>query len=165
MIDTKREATEADIESATRRRNRNRILDATKELLTEGQRFTKLSINRIAQTAGVSRAAFYLHFQSKSDLIAGLAKRETDRWIESATPALVNASIKKDGLQQLAWNAIALFRDNRGALAGIIEMAEYDDQTRAAWRETIHGIARLFQIESNKIARRSRWTRLSICHG
>nr|AKB95183.1 transcriptional regulator,tetR family [uncultured bacterium] len=133
-------------DTATRRRNRNRILDAATELLSTGEPLTKLSIRRIAKSAGISRATFYLHFKSKHDLIAALAKRETDPWIELAAPALDAGSISRADMEQVARGAIDLYRTHRGVLAGIIELAEYDDETRQAWRETIHEFANRFQV-------------------
>lgn len=135
----------SDVDSATRVRTRNRILDATKKLLTGGEPLAKLSIHRIAQTTGISRATFYLHFQSKHDLITRLAQRETSPWVELAAPVLAEVSITREEMTRVARAAIDVYRVNRGVLAGIIEMAEYDAETREAWRETIHGIANLFQ--------------------
>ncbi len=139
------------VESATRMRTRNRILDATSQLLSAGERLATSSVNRIAKMAGVSRATFYLHFRSKHELIAALAQREIRPWIDSATNALDNASIDRANLVQVAEGILDVYRAKRGVLAGIIEMAEQDDQTRLAWRETIHSIAQVFQAA---IARR-----------
>jgi AcrR family transcriptional regulator len=134
------------LDTATRRRTRHRILDATKKRLTAGEPLTKLSIQRIVKTAGVSRATFYLHFQSKQELIAALAKRELTPWLQSAAPALQNATLTRDVLEQLAGGAIEIYRANRGVLAGILEMSEYDLDTRLAWQQTIHEIADLFAL-------------------
>ncbi len=134
------------VDTATRTRTRNRILDATSQLLTAGEPLARLSINRIATTAGVSRAAFYLHFSSKHDLIAKLAQRETNPLIEMAGPALNGGLITRGDLVQVAQSAVAVYRTNRGVLSGILELAEYDDDTREAWRETIYRIAKLFQV-------------------
>ncbi len=133
------------VDTATRTRTRNRILDATTQLLTAGEPLARLSINRIAKTAGVSRATFYLHFASKYDLIAKLAERETSPLIELAGPTLSDALITRDDLIRVAQSAIAVYRTNRGVLSGILELAEYDDETREAWRTTIYKIAELFQ--------------------
>lgn len=139
------------VDTATRTRTRNRILDATSQLLTAGEPLARLSINRIATTAGVSRATFYLHFTSKGDLIAKLAQRETNPLIEIAGPALNGALITREDLIQVAQSAVTVYRVNRGVLSGILELAEYDDDTHAAWRETVYRIAELFQQAISKL--------------
>lgn len=140
-----------ELESATRLRTRNRILDATLQLLTEGERLATSSVHRIAKTAGISRATFYLHFKSKHDLIAALAQREVRPWIEMTAQVLSDAAVDREGLKRVAQGVVDVYRSKRAALAGIIEMAESDDETRQAWRETIHSIAEEFQAA---IARR-----------
>lgn len=49
-----------------------RLLNAGCTLFTEGG-YEATTIDQIASAAGVSRAAFYLHFESKSDIIHALA--------------------------------------------------------------------------------------------
>ncbi len=134
-----------ELESATRLRTRNRILDATLQLLTEGERLATSSVHRIAKTAGISRATFYLHFKSKHDLIAALAQREIRPWIEMTAQVLADAAVDRESLKRVAQGVVDVYRSKRAALAGIIEMAESDDETRQAWRETIHSIAQEFQ--------------------
>jgi AcrR family transcriptional regulator len=146
MSETRMAAIDSDGDTATRQRNRNRILDATSELLSAGEPLAKLSIHRIATSAGISRATFYLHFKSKRDLIAALAKRQTDPWIELAAPALDAGTITRAEMRRVAQGAVDLYRSNRGVLAGIIELAEYDFETRQAWRETIYSFAERFQV-------------------
>jgi AcrR family transcriptional regulator len=135
----------ADHDSATRQRNRNRILDAATELLSSGQPLTKLSVNRIAQSAGISRATFYLHFASKRDLMTALTKREIEPWLDSAMPALQAGTITRDEIEQLSQALVAVYRAHRGVFDGIIELAEYDEETKQAWQETTYGIAAAFQ--------------------
>lgn len=132
-------------DTATRRRNRNRILDATSQLLSSGERLAKLSIDRIAKAAGMSRATFYLHFKSKHDLIAALAERELAPWTSMVAAALAVDQITRDQMRQIASGLMEVYRANQGTMTGIIEMAEYDDETRQAWRETIESIAGQFQ--------------------
>lgn len=136
---------ELDADTATRRRTKARILEATTRLLTAGQPLTKLSIQRIAKTAGISRATFYLHFGSKHELMSLLARQTTSPWTRLAASALENAELTWEDVANVVRGAIEVYREHRGVLAGIIEMAEYDPETRAAWRETMHEMARLFQ--------------------
>src|SRR5258706_16356809 len=53
------------------RHTRSALLDAARELI-EQEGVEKLSMARIADKAGVSRRAVYLHFASRTDLMTGL---------------------------------------------------------------------------------------------
>ncbi len=77
-------------EGDRRAQTRRHVLDATRELLATGEAFATLSIQRIVEKAGVSRATFYLHFRSKRELIAALAQMETSQWRQIAAPFLMN---------------------------------------------------------------------------
>jgi len=57
--------------NARGRRTRSALLDAARALLETGS-FGALSIGAVAERAGVSRRAVYLHFASPSDLIGAL---------------------------------------------------------------------------------------------
>ena len=61
-------------------------------------------------------------------------------------PALQAGTITRSEMSQVASGLVAVYRANRGVLDGIIELAEYDDEARQAWHETVHGIAAAFQI-------------------
>lgn len=132
-------------ETATRLRNRHRILDGLSALLESGERMTKLSAGRIAAAAGLSRAAFYLHFSGKPEVIAALVDREIQPWVEQTVPLLQSASISLDQVREVVTALFAIYRANQGAVAGIIETAEYDDETQQIWRATLAGIAERFQ--------------------
>jgi len=134
-----------DAETATRLRNRNRILDGLSELLESGERMTKLSAGRIAEAAGLSRAAFYLHFKSKPEVIAALVEREIQPWTEQTAPLLQSDSINRDQVREVITALFSVYRANQGAVAGIIETAEYDDETHQIWRQTLAEIAARFQ--------------------
>ncbi len=59
----------------------NRILDAAFDLITH-YGYDKTPVSEIADEAGVSKGAIYLHFDSKIDLFDALLKREMDNYAE-----------------------------------------------------------------------------------
>jgi AcrR family transcriptional regulator len=62
----------------SRAQTRARLLDAAYQVFaTEG--IEPASIDRIAELAGYSRGAFYSNFQTKEELLAALAERESER--------------------------------------------------------------------------------------
>lgn len=60
---------------------RDRILDAAAELFTH-YGFDKSTVSEIARTAGVSKGAIYLHFESKDQLLEALIIREMKVYAE-----------------------------------------------------------------------------------
>lgn len=69
-------------------RTRDLLLDALVSLLME-RGYEKLTIQKILDRAGVGRATFYAHFQSKEDLLscslARLRANLTEQWNSAAT--------------------------------------------------------------------------------
>lgn len=69
--------------SSTRQRVRQtsseqRILDATRTLLADGESFANLPVERIISAAGVSRSTFYGYFADKNELVLRVAEPFTD---------------------------------------------------------------------------------------
>jgi AcrR family transcriptional regulator len=61
-------------QNARSRRSRAALLDATRELITEGG-FDALTMAAIAERAGVSRRSVYLHFTTRAELVTALFSR------------------------------------------------------------------------------------------
>lgn len=66
-----------------------RILDAAANLFTH-YGYDKTTVSDIAQEAGVSKGAIYLHFESKDDLFEALLMREIQKYTENLL-ALIEA--------------------------------------------------------------------------
>ncbi|WP_267617246.1 TetR/AcrR family transcriptional regulator [Gordonia bronchialis] len=50
-----------------------RVLAAVEQLLADGERFTEIPVQRIAERSGMSRPAFYQYFPDKSDVLIRVA--------------------------------------------------------------------------------------------
>lgn len=61
-------------QNARSRRSREALLDATRELLSEGG-FDALTMAAVADRAGVSRRSVYLHFSTRAELVTALFGR------------------------------------------------------------------------------------------
>lgn len=119
-----------------------RILGATEDLLQGGASLAGLSVSKIADAAGVSRATFYLHFPDKRALIARLAEQRLSEFGMITEPFLSGEITGRDGLEQTIGGLVRNWNDRAGVLASIVELAEYDDGAREAWAETIGEIAK-----------------------
>lgn len=100
------------------------VMSALRELLDTGEAFSEISVQRILEQAGVSRATFYAHFQSKSDVLVRLTNglRESllalaQQWDPGDSP---------DRLAQFFEEVIKIHRAHHSVLAAVREAATYD---------------------------------------
>lgn len=143
MSDARSVTISAGNEADRRAQTRQQILEATRGLLAGGEAFAKLSIQRIVAAAGISRATFYLHFRTKRELIGQLAAQETEEWTTIAAPFLGHVQADRDVLAEAMAGAVRAWGEHVAVLSAIIELAEYDGETRKGWHDTLGGIAAL----------------------
>lgn len=87
---------------------RGRLLRAVDELAEAGESYADISIERLATTAGLSRATFYIYFDGKADLLAA--------WFDETLVELAGACAT-----WLALDANSTRADLRTALAEIVD--------------------------------------------
>jgi AcrR family transcriptional regulator len=125
-----------------------RLLDATERLMRDGASFTELSVDRLATEAAMSRASFYIYFESKGDLLRRLAGQVfgdladgAERWWGVAwrhDPDDVHAAMA---------DIIARYRRHQPVLVALNEMAAYDPLVASTYRSLLTGISeRLTQV-------------------
>jgi AcrR family transcriptional regulator len=125
-----------------------RLLDATERLMRDGASFTELSVDRLAGEAGMSRANFYIYFEDKGDLLRRLAGQvfgdlaaSAERWWSMAWRH------DPDDVRSAMTGIIASYRRHQPVLVALNEMAGYDPQVAATYRELLTGISgRLTQV-------------------
>src|SRR5690606_9372524 len=71
---------------------RSEIVDCAMRLFIE-RGYDGTSINQIIGRAGISKGAFYHHFESKEDLIEALAARYAEESLAAAQPVLDDESL------------------------------------------------------------------------
>lgn len=135
---TQLQATRNDSRRANTRRE---IVAAVSDLLDQGQAFSEISVSRIAQHAGLSRATFYLHFNDKRDLLGDLASQELSQWRAIADPLFENTSAGREEIESTLRALMNLWDQHRGVLGALIAMAEHDEAARTAWRAAIGAVA------------------------
>lgn len=117
-----------------------KILEGTSRLLDAGASLAGLSVNRIVKEAGVSRATFYLHFADKRALIARLAETELMEFDRLTNAFFEDPEASREDLARAFDGVIGLWRDHAGVLSGLIELAEYDADSRVAWQAVVGAI-------------------------
>lgn len=118
-----------------------RILDGTVELLDAGASLAGLSVNRIATASGVSRATFYLHFADKRQLVQRLGETELFAFQRVTESFLADPLAGRDELGETFTELVALWRSHAGVLSSLIEMAEYDSESRETWQAVVQAVA------------------------
>ncbi|MFD9741741.1 TetR/AcrR family transcriptional regulator [Umezawaea sp. NPDC059074] len=116
------------------------ILEATRRLLDQGERFTELSVQRIIAEAGVARATFYSHFRDKTELITRLTGDLREQLLRMARSWDPGAG--EDGADRYARffvEMIAAHRANGPLLAALREVSSYDTAVRDFYAADLEG--------------------------
>ncbi|WP_200828479.1 TetR/AcrR family transcriptional regulator [Mycobacterium sp. 3519A] len=123
MASITRQRRDADRQSGSEQR----LLDAVERLLNAGQLFTEISVQRILEEAGVSRATFYAHFRDKSALLIRLTDTLRERLLDLARAW--DPAAGEDGAARYAeffLEVIRIHRENFAVLSAVRELASYD---------------------------------------
>jgi AcrR family transcriptional regulator len=95
---------------ADARRNAERILDATAELLAADP---GVSLEQVAARAGVSRATLYHHYAGRDALLDALTERSVREVADAVTSAEPEAGAASDAIERVlsaAWQVIGRYR-------------------------------------------------------
>jgi AcrR family transcriptional regulator len=92
------------------RENRSRILDAAREAFAEGG---DISMNEIAQRAGVGAGTLYRNFPNKESLVLAVYEDELARLIDSA-PRLLTAHPPLEALRRWTTELVKAMRKKHG---------------------------------------------------
>lgn len=113
-----------------------RLREALIELSHE-RSFQDIKIDEVAKAAGLSRSAFYFYYRDKRDLleesIAVVAEQlyaEADRWWQGEGDGI---ELIKQGIAGVA----QIWADNAHLMRAVLEVATYDDEVGAAWRQVM----------------------------
>jgi TetR/AcrR family transcriptional regulator, ethionamide resistance regulator len=112
-----------------------RFLLGTEQLLSEGNAFTDLSVDRLATAAGTTRATFYVYFEDKGHLLRRLSRHVMAELQEAARQWWQSAAGREPQDLLSAMKAIiAGFRRHQALLSAVVEAAGYDASVAAEFR-------------------------------
>ncbi len=121
-----------------RRAVERRVVAAVERLLDGGAAFTELSVQTIADEAGIARSTFYVHFVDKSQLLVSMAQEATadivaegERWIES------DHLVDLDQLTPSIARIIAVYRRHARLFEAVLAGTGYDPVVAEFWRSHI----------------------------
>jgi AcrR family transcriptional regulator len=110
---------------------RKRLLDVVERLLSQGENFTEISVERLVSEAGISRSTFYVYFEDKGDLLSA--------WFSDIIEELVEAtagwwSLDKGAtraqLREVLDGVVRTYRPHTALMAATYDAAAYDASVR-----------------------------------
>jgi AcrR family transcriptional regulator len=113
------------------------VLRAMEDLLTEGQTYADLNVERIAKRAGISRTAFYFYFRDKREVLERLTVTVADQLYAAADVWWSGQGIREDALRTSIENVSALFTQHGPLLRAIVEVGTYERDVADHWRGLI----------------------------
>lgn len=117
--------------SAERRLRRSdineKLLSAMEALLARGETFSSVSVERLAEAAGISRATFYVHFRDKAELVRHLVEQVRSEIVAAAGRWFEDASFTtREDIKQTLRGIIGVYRTHHVILSAMTQMAPSD---------------------------------------
>lgn len=129
-----------------------KLLSAMEKLLAQGENFSSVSVERLAEAAGIARATFYLHFRDKAELVTYLVEQVRKEIVSSAGAWFQDASLTtREDLEKTLRGIIGVYRKHHVILAAMAQTAPNNEQlaqlSRQMWDELCmqsrHAVAQL----------------------
>ncbi len=113
------------------------ILDGALGLLADAP-LSSLTVEAIADAAGLSRASLYFYFASKDDVALALARRSMDALAGEARAVAADADLDaSSGIERVVARTEALWRSHGPILRLLHDHATREDELGELWRETM----------------------------
>ena len=130
------------VRAARREETTRRILTATRELLAEGNGFGDLSIEQIAERAGISRTAFYDYFDDKRALLIRMVRGVLDRVFREGeerigAPGTAPHTLDPSAMRAQARAMMRFAREYPEIYCAVVEASAYDEVVADFWRGEI----------------------------
>lgn len=134
-------------------KTRDQILTVSWELIAE--RGSSLKLTEVAERAGVSRQALYLHFGDRTGLLLALVRHMDEALDLGKSLAHVQSAPDAAELLNRAMRLNTQFWSSVLPVAQVLEAAQYDDQALgAAWRDRMEWRQKIFSSMIRQIADR-----------
>ena len=115
-----------------RRRSRARVIAASLRLAEDGS-FRDVTVDEIARTAGISRSAFYTHFEDKQGLLLVAVAEVAEQLFEMAERWWRDVGSPADRVRRAIEGVVSVYAENAALLRLATEVSTYDDEMRALW--------------------------------
>ncbi len=142
------------------------VLRAMEDLLTEGQTYADLNVERIAGRAGISRTAFYFYFRDKRDLLMRLAGDVTELLYAQADIWFSGAGEPEREIREALTRIAELYREHGVLIRAIVEVSTYEEDIATFWRgllqQFVDATARRIEAEGRMDADAARATAFAL---
>ncbi|MFF7211719.1 TetR/AcrR family transcriptional regulator [Streptomyces sp. NPDC008238] len=131
---------QADSYAARSAATRAQVTSTLERMLASGTAFSDISVQRLLEEAGVSRATFYAHFPSKSDVLVRLADGLRESLLALARQW--DPAAGEDGADRFARffeEVIRIHRTHQGVLTAVREAAAYDSAVGDFYTANLEG--------------------------
>jgi len=119
---------------------RERAILATAERLLEERPLSEISVEDLAQGAGISRPTFYFYFPSKDAVLMTLVEGVVEEADSSRQEALTMlAREPRAGLHRGLQASFDAFSARRGAVLAAAELRAANDEARELWARVMEG--------------------------
>lgn len=119
-----------------------RLLRAMEALLERGQRLSTVSVEKLMEEAGMSRASFYKHFKDRGELVTRLISvleqefaASTGTWL--ADPENAYPRDMRDALDGM----VDVFNKHHAILVAIEDLAPQDPSVAMAWERLMNALS------------------------
>ena len=121
--------------AARRAENLDKLLHALEAMLSEGEGFTEISVERLAARAGVSRSTFYVHFADKGALLRELTADLVDQLLEAGRGWWGrDAPPDRATLRERAAVIVATYRPHADLMRAVTDSSGHDPEVREVFR-------------------------------
>jgi AcrR family transcriptional regulator len=115
-----------------RRKARERVIAAALRLAERGS-FRDLTVDEIARSAGISRSAFYTHFDDKQGLLLVAVEEVSGRLYEMAGEWWHGIGPPAERVRRAIEGVVSVYADNAALLRIATEVSTYEDEMRTFW--------------------------------
>jgi AcrR family transcriptional regulator len=115
-----------------RRKSRERVIATTLRLAEDGS-FRDVTVDEIARSAGISRPAFYTHFEDKQGLLLVAVAEVAEQLFEMAERWWRDAGPPADRVRRAIGGVVSVYAENAPLLRISTEVSTYEDEMRALW--------------------------------
>ena len=110
---------------------RDRLLGVVETMLSEGESFTEISVERIVSAAGMSRSTFYVYFEDKGDLLAAwFGDISAEIRAASADWWTIDGDATHEDLRAALERVVSVYHPHGRLMAATFQAAAYDQSVR-----------------------------------
>ena len=119
---------------------RERLLAAAEELTAGGEGLGDVSVERLANAAGISRATFYVHFSDKGDLLRARFEQIVDELLEAGEEWWrLGVGVTPSDLRAALGELAAAYRPNATLIDAVYDEAAYNPDVRESVARLVDG--------------------------